>query len=123
MSLEPASHIKKNNVGPPSPFAAGTASPPRSGRRIFSAIELVFASRSMVYLIGQSRVFIPFYMGRVHHAPKNGRWCYSSLSLDGFRPHFETLNCIVPVLIIVRVQNFVDRSALFTSNFVDAAPS
>ncbi len=34
------------------------ALPPRGERRILSAIEVVFASRSMVYLTGRSRVFI-----------------------------------------------------------------
>ncbi len=42
--------------------AAGTVSPPRGGRRILSAIEVVSASRSMVYIAGRSRVFIPFYV-------------------------------------------------------------
>ena len=31
-------------------------------RRILSAIEVVFASRSMAYITGRSRVFIPFYV-------------------------------------------------------------
>ncbi len=38
----------------------GTVSPPKGGRRILSAVEVVFASRSMVYLTGRSRVFIPY---------------------------------------------------------------
>ncbi len=73
---------------------------------MLSAIEVVFASRSMVYFTGRSRVFIPLYMYRVHHAPQNDRLCYSSLLLDGARQHFETLNGIVPGLIIVRMPPF-----------------
>ncbi len=38
----------------------GTASPPRGGRRILSAIAVVFTSRSMVYSTWRSRVFILF---------------------------------------------------------------
>ncbi len=38
------------------------ALPPRCERRILSAIEVVSASRSMVYLSGRSRVFVPFYV-------------------------------------------------------------
>ncbi len=43
-------------------------------------IEVVFASRSMVNLVGRSRAFIPFCLYRVLHAPQNDRWCYGSLS-------------------------------------------
>ncbi len=39
-----------------------TALPPRGERRILSAIEVVAASRSMVYLTGRSQVFVPFYV-------------------------------------------------------------
>jgi hypothetical protein len=52
--------------------------PPRGGQRILSAMEVVFASRSMVHLI----------------------------LLGGFRQHDETLNGIVPGLFIVRVASF-----------------
>jgi hypothetical protein len=44
----------------PKKVAADTVSPPRGGRLILSAIEVAFASRSMVHLTGRSRVVIPF---------------------------------------------------------------
>ncbi len=43
---------------------------------------------------------------RVHHVPQNYRWCYYRLLLDGVRQHIETLHCIVPGLVIVRVAPF-----------------
>ncbi len=51
---------KEKKFGPPPTKAAGTVSPLRGGRRILSAIEVVSASRSMIYITGRSRVFIPF---------------------------------------------------------------
>ncbi len=52
----------KKMFGPPPQKMAGKVSPPRSGRRILSAIEVVSASRSMVYITRRSRVFIHFYV-------------------------------------------------------------
>ncbi len=74
--------------------------------RILSAIEVVFYVTQHGFLNGRSRVFIIVYMCRVHHVPQNDRWCYSSLSLDGVRQHFETLPGIFPGLIIVGVAPF-----------------
>jgi hypothetical protein len=44
----------------PAALAAETVSPPKGGRCILSAIEVVFASQSTVHLNGRSRVFILF---------------------------------------------------------------
>ncbi len=125
-------HPQYRSLPPPLAFDGGnrslwrrnTASPPRGEQRILSAIDVVFASRSMLYLTGRSRVFILFYMYRVHHAPQNDRWCYCSLSLDGSRQHFERLHGIVPGLIIVGVASFRQPlGTFFTNSFVDTAPS
>ena len=68
--------------------------------------EVVFASHSIVFLIGRSPVIIPYNCAVcefMHLAPGNVRRCYESLLLDGARQHFETLQSFVPGLIIVRV--------------------
>ncbi len=56
----------------PAANAAGTVLPPRGGRRIFSAIKVVFASRSMAHLIGRSRVFVSFL--NVPCIPCDAKW-------------------------------------------------
>jgi hypothetical protein len=48
-----------------------TALPPRGERRILSAIEVVSASRRMVYITGRSRVFVPFYVPCNHMRRKD----------------------------------------------------
>ena len=52
-------------------------SPPRGGRRILSAIEVVFASRSMLHLSRRSRVFIHFN-ALCTPCAVNDSWCYRS---------------------------------------------
>ncbi len=52
---------KKENRWSSTSFGGrGTVSPPRGGRRIFSAVEVIFESRSTVHLTGRSRVFTHF---------------------------------------------------------------
>jgi hypothetical protein len=54
-----STHCPETNLIPAA-LSAKTVSPLRGGRCILSAIEVVFASRRMVYLTGKSRVFILF---------------------------------------------------------------
>ncbi len=55
----PTHYLKLNLVM----YGRETALPSRARgeRRILSAIEVVSAARSMVYIYGRSRVFVPFY--------------------------------------------------------------
>jgi hypothetical protein len=62
-----------------------TALPPRGKRRILSAIEVDPASRSMVYITGRSRVFVPF-MCRVTMCVVIDRcWYNKSLLVGGIQ--------------------------------------
>ena len=79
-----------------------------------SAIEVVSALRSMVYITGRSRVYIPFYVP-CNHVRRKDRCGNRSLFWSAvFKEHFETLHGIVR-LIIVRVAPFRRPLGIFSS--------
>ncbi len=97
------SYGKKKTRWSSAALAAGTVSPPRGRRYILSAIEVVFASRSMAHLTGRSRVFVSFLMCRVYHKRKITVGFLEAFRSTGARQDAETLHGIDPGLIIVRV--------------------
>ncbi len=106
---------KKNSIF--AAKAAETVSPPRGGRCTRSAIEVVFASRSMAHLI--KRACLRFF-SNVPCIPCAAKWPLGLLQPFARRVLGSMLRCCTastPVSSSFEGHHFVDRSALFTSGF------